>query len=89
MLKNVLLIIAVSSATIGCSKIPPQPEIWQCAHDADGTGFYCVNTKTKEEKVLLDSSPEMHGAQCVSLEDYGKLQQYYDTLKELAEKNCR
>jgi hypothetical protein len=87
MRKSVLLIIAISS--IGCSKLPPYPEVWLCGHDSDGTGFYCVNTKTKAEKVLVDSTPSMHGAQCVSLDDYGKLQQYYDTLKELAEKNCR
>ena len=83
------MLVTSSLLLVGCSKLPPAPEMWQCGHNVDGSGFYCVNTKTGESKVLTDSDPIMHGAQCLSIDDYAKAQSYIDTLEELAKQSCK
>lgn len=88
--KNVLLITLISLFVFACGKVPEAPEAWLCAHDSAGTGFYCVNTRdTKKTKILRDDTADMHGAQCMSLDDYSKMQDYYKMLVDLAEKKCK
>ncbi len=72
----------------GCAGIPPFPAVWQCLYRHDKGAFYCVNTETKTQlKVPLDSA-DMKAAQCVSADDFKKVQSWISTVKDIAEKRC-
>lgn len=89
MLKIALFAIVLSSL-VGCgSSLPPFPPIWQCGYDYVDTVFRCVNTDTKEHKLLSAYDPSMQGAQCLSLEDYKSSEAWVAAMKEIAQKRCQ
>ena len=77
-----------SLSLLGCgSQVPAFPEVDQCAYVSGF--FYCVNTKTGAEVKLPASIQSMRGAQCMSLDDYRKSEQWVASVKQIAEKRCR
>jgi len=88
-MRNVVLsITATSLFLIGCNQLPKPPETWQCALISDSE-FFCINSKTKEEKMIGTGDSSMAGAQCLSLFDYESMQDWISTVKEIAERKCR
>ena len=86
MLKKTSLILSLSLLA-SCRSTPESPGVWQCgAHaDVNPPGYYCVHTKTKEQKYLPFDAPEMKGAQAVSAADKKKLDRWVDSLIEAAQ----
>ncbi len=82
-LKSVLCAISLS----GCASLPPFPEIYQCGF-RESFGFACVNTETGERERRSLKAPEMDGAQCMSLDDYRKSEEWVETVKEIAQRRC-
>lgn len=82
-------LLAISLNVLACSQLPPFPEIYQCAWDGNPRAFYCVNTVTKERKKLQPLDATMKGAQCLSLEDYRRSEEWVETIKTMAERRCK
>jgi len=80
-------LLITSLSLVGCGAVPSFPEVDQCAY-VNGS-FYCINTKTGAEVKLPASAPKMKGAQCMSLADYRKSEQWVATVKQIAETRCR
>jgi hypothetical protein len=95
MLKKLLLkivLISVALAATACGKLPPAPEIWQCAHISSSTApsyFLCVNSRSGEEKRLENQAEVMYGAQCMSLGDFKSMSAWVEQIKLMAEKRCK
>jgi hypothetical protein len=87
MLKSALCAISLSVTQLSCASLPPFPEIYQCGFRST-FGFACVNTKTEERERRALADPEMDGAQCMSLEDYRKSEQWIESVKEIAQRRC-
>jgi hypothetical protein len=87
MLKIALLLTSLS--LIACSKLPPFPEVWQCAYSIKFNKFRCVNTKTKAKVNLRRDDSSMEAAQCLSAEDYIASERWVANIKELAERRCK
>jgi hypothetical protein len=80
--------LAISLSVLGCSQLPPFPEVWQCQFNGSPRAFYCVNSKTKERLKLNAESEVMRGAQCLSADDYLKSEAWVEFVKSQAEKRC-
>jgi hypothetical protein len=72
-----------------CAYLPPFPAVNQCLYRYDKQAFYCVNTDTKAQVKIPIASPVMRAAQCVSADDYKKVQDWVSTVKQIAETRCR
>jgi hypothetical protein len=85
MMKLKWLILSLSLS--GCLTTPEAPGVFQCAvhADIDPAGFYCVHTKTKEQKYLPFDAASMKGAQAVSADDKKKLDRWVNSLIEAAQ----
>jgi hypothetical protein len=82
------LVLSLLSLT-SCKVIKRAPDVWQCTVAGEPKAFYCVNTKTgKRWKLALDD-PQMSGAQCVSPDDYLRLQRWVDYLIGQATSHCK
>lgn len=90
MLKRVLWGASLS-LILGCNSIPPVPDHVQYGVHADihPPGFYGVHNRTKERLYRPFEEPSMKGAQCVTLEDYKKLAEWAQKVKEVAERQCK
>jgi hypothetical protein len=78
-----LLIILTS-----CAGIPEAPEVWQCQLNGTPRKFFCINTRTKEEKIIPVESEVMKSSQCLSADDYEKAQSWVkELIREL--KDCK
>lgn len=85
-----LFAISLSLFLSGCGgQLPRFPEIYQCAFSATQNAFFCVNTKTEARVKIPASDARMRGAQCMSLADYRKSEQWVGEVKKLAETRCR
>lgn len=73
----------------GCSILPTFPEIWQCQFNGDPRAFYCVNTKTGEQKKFDLMDPVFKAAQCVSADDYKKVQQWISDSEKIILDRCQ
>lgn len=76
------------SLNLGCSQVPPYPEVWVCVHLTRLHFFRCENTKTKEKITIPDESMKMDKSICLSIEDYKKSEDWVQTVKSIAEKRC-
>jgi hypothetical protein len=85
--KSALLITSLS--ILGCSQLPPFPEVYQCQFNGNPRAFYCINTKTKERLKIDAGSDVMKGAQCLSADDYLKSEAWVEFVKSQAEKRCK
>lgn len=88
-MRNGVLLIGLCLGMIGCDSLPPFPETWQCAYSSKYNKFRCVNTKTKEKKNLRAEDPSMEGAQCVSIADYLKSEDWIDQVITIAKRKCK
>lgn len=86
-LKISLALLTISLLSCG-SLVPDFPEIWQCQVNGSPRAFYCVNTKTKEQKKIAIDSSEMKAAQCMSAEDYKKSEEWVQTVINIANERC-
>jgi hypothetical protein len=84
--KSALLILSFS--LFACSKLPPFPEVYKCAWAGEPRAFFCVNTETGARIRVAPMDSSMNGAQCLSLEDYRKSENWVETIKKMAEKRC-
>lgn len=77
-------------ALIGCGNpsIPARPDGLSCTHFAGM--FFCneINNPDVEKEFDKDSA-EMQKAICMPLETFERYQAYVQSLKELADRNCR
>lgn len=92
LLADLLLLCLVGACLIiltGCGKLPEYPETLQCTFSHARGLFFCVNTKTKAKVRLRADSPRMSGAQCVSLDDYRKGDDWVKSVIAIAERRCR
>lgn len=85
--KSVLLITCLSLS--GCASLPPFPEIYQCAWNGTPRAFYCVNTQTKARIKIEAQDPSMKAAQCVSADDFKKVQAWVSQVEQVANEKCR
>lgn len=76
-------------ALSGCKHVADAPAVFQCQWNGSPRMFYCVNTETKERKLLEPLDPSMRAAQCLSPEDYRTMSAYVDYLIQEAERRCR
>lgn len=83
MLRAGLLMTAISLA--GCASTVDEPEFYRCG--LSGMQLYCVNNKTKKERLVDVSDPSVWGAQCILPSDYSKYNRWIGDLKEQAERN--
>lgn len=77
-------------ALVGCGnpKLPPRPDGLSCTHFAGM--FFCNEINNPDvEKEFSKDSPEMEKAQCYPLETFKRYQEYVQSLKDLADRNCR
>lgn len=75
---------------LGCGnpKLPPRPDGLICTH-LDGK-FYCNEINNPDvEKEFTIKDPEAEKATCMPLETFDRYQAYVQSLKELADRNCR
>lgn len=90
MLKKSLLRISLAlSVLVGCKTVKSAPDVWQCTIAGNPKAFYCINTKTQKRWKLDLDDPEMAGVQCVSGDDYKRLQRWVDYLIGEAINNCK
>lgn len=88
--KKLLSFVILASLLSSCgSIIPAFPEVWQCAVDGTPRAFYCVNSRTGARKKLPIDSPQMKGAQALSLKDYKRSEQWLSDVKKIAEERCQ
>lgn len=89
-MKKLWILSAISlTALISCStSLPAFPEVWQCQYNGNPRAFYCVNTETKDERIIELSSEEMLAAQCLSADDYVKAQEWVQAVKKLVDEKC-
>lgn len=86
-LRASLILLTISLASCGTA-IPDFPEVWQCQYNGNPRAFYCVNTKTKEQKKILANDAVMKAAQCISADDYKKSQDWIATVEQIAQQRC-
>lgn len=86
MLKMSLLIISLS--ILSCAHLPDHPAVWQCGYTVKFNKFRCVNVKTKQAINLKRDDPRMEGAQCLSVNDYERMEAWLQQVKEIAERRC-
>lgn len=84
-------LLSLSLVFSACGNLPPFPEVVQYGYHADVArpGFYGVNTKTQARTFRLPNDPVMKGAQCMTLDDYKKSEDWVRQVKEIAEKRCQ
>lgn len=81
---------AAMIALVGCGnpKLPARPDGLSCTHFAGM--FFCNEINNPDvEKEFNSESKEMEKAQCMPLETFERYQAYVQSLKELADRNCR
>lgn len=85
MLRKSLLIICLSLA--GCKSVPERPEVVDCGIHADvePPGFYCINSKTKEQIYIPFDHPSMKGGQALSAPDAKKHYSWVQSLVDMIE----
>lgn len=86
LLSSVILVSLLSSCG---SVLPAFPEVWQCAVDGSPRAFYCVNSRTGARRKLPIDSPQMKGAQALSLRDYRRSEEWVSQVKKIAEERCQ
>ena len=86
--KTILLAISLSLTACG-TLVPEPPEVWQCGHSVRFNKFRCVNTVTHEAINVRRDDARMEAAQCLSADDYKKMENWIATVKEIAERRCR
>lgn len=84
-LKMALLAISLSS----CAKVPPFPEIHQCAYSIKFNKFRCCNTRSKECFNLSREDERMEAAQCLSADDYKKSEAWVQAVINIANERCK
>lgn len=89
--KIALCAISLVVSLAACSQLPPFPEVVQYGYHADVArpGFYGVNTETHARTFRTPDDPIMKGAQCMSLDDYKKSEDWVRQVKEIAERKCK
>lgn len=89
MTKLKMTLLALSLVLSGCESLPEAPDLWQCGYSIKFNKFRCVNTKTKQAVNLSRDNPGMEAAQCLSLDDYRRSEEWVDTLIKIAKERCR
>lgn len=89
MRKLVLLTIAISIQA--CAGLPEVPEIVQYGVHANikPPGFYGVNNKSKVRSYRKFNDPIMKAAQCLSSQDYKKMQEWVKQVEQIAKEKCQ
>lgn len=83
-----LSIVAIVLVGCGNPNLPTRPDGLSCTHFAGF--FFCNGINNPDiEKEFDKDSPEMQKAICLPLESFEKYQAYVQSLKELADRNCR
>jgi hypothetical protein len=88
MLKKILLALSLLSIQ-ACDSVIKPPAVWQCGHSIKFDKFRCINTESGEAVNLSRDDMRMDGAQCLSIEDYKKSEQYVSDLIEQAKQRCK
>lgn len=88
-----IALFATSLSLVACGSLPPFPETQQCGYDGEDGVFRCVNTKTHARKAYPQAHHEMHGAQCLPINDkyrsYQSAEAWIKSVKDIAETRCR
>ncbi len=74
---------------IGCSSLPPFPEVMQSGYSYKYKKFRACNTDTHVCYNIPIDDPSMEGAQCLNAPDYKSVSQWVSVVKEIADKKCR
>lgn len=84
------LSLSAISLAVGCGglNLPPAPAVYQCQYNGTPRAFYCVNTRTSERLKIDAEAVEMKAAQCVSADDYKKLEAWRVQLIQFAQREC-
>lgn len=84
-----ILLLGISLNLAGCAVIPPFPEVEQCAYSIKFNKWRCCNTETKACRNVTRNDSSMEAAQALSADDYKKVSDWVDTVKQIAEERCK
>jgi len=82
--------MALSLSAIGCGKeVPDAPEHDKCTYSIKFSKWRCCNSETKKCENRALNDPRMENAQAVSLDDFNELEDWTDTVIQIAKQRCK